>query len=539
MMKLKRDDESHYDESDADVTLTDRRLEALGYKSELRREFTYFSAFSFAVSVSGLFGTVATTFIYPLMAGGSASVIWCWAISGAGCLCIAFSVAELVSSYPTSGGLYYVCSRVFPKKWAPFVCWVDGWMNLLGQIAGVASSDYGAAQIILAGAVIGTDGRYVMKTGHVVGVMAAVLVFQGIVSCLPTRYIEKCTKTYVVFHYACLIAGAVALLACTHNKHDASYVFTHIESNSGWSPIGFSFLFGFLSVSWTMTDYDATAHICEEMDEPEKKAPWAISMAMLFTYVTGFLYNIVLCFCMGDPQDILAASQPVIQIYYNSLGKAGGVAFAVFMFIIINFLGLCALQACSRTMWAQARDRLFPGVSPWLYQVNKWSKTPVNSVIVCTVLCIAINLIALGSQETINAIFNVCAVALDWSYCIPILGKLLYPHLFEKGPWNLGKFSVWVNLWACIWTVFASVIFFMPTEMPVTKENMNYCVVFFVFVVLASVICWYCGGKRMYLGPMATAQATPDDKSSSVGEIEQLSTVPKASRLYVQNRLST
>lgn len=31
-----------------------------------------------------------------------------------------------------------------------------------------------------------------------------------------------------------------------------------------------------------MTDYDATAHITEEIRNPEIKAPWAISMAMLF-----------------------------------------------------------------------------------------------------------------------------------------------------------------------------------------------------------------------------------------------------------------
>jgi len=52
-----------------------------------------------------------------------------------------------------------------------------------------------------------------------------------------------------------------------------------------------------------MTDYDATAHITEEINEPEVKAPWAISLAMLFTYIAGFLFNIVLCFCMGDPAE--------------------------------------------------------------------------------------------------------------------------------------------------------------------------------------------------------------------------------------------
>lgn len=34
------------------------------------------------------------------------------------------------------------------------------------------------------------------------------------------------------------------------------------------------------------------------ISNPEVKAPWAISMAMLFTYIAGFLFNIVLCFCM-------------------------------------------------------------------------------------------------------------------------------------------------------------------------------------------------------------------------------------------------
>jgi len=34
---------------------------------------------------------LATTFSYPLYAGGSSAVVWCWFISGAGCMCIAVS----------------------------------------------------------------------------------------------------------------------------------------------------------------------------------------------------------------------------------------------------------------------------------------------------------------------------------------------------------------------------------------------------------------------------------------------------------------
>lgn len=72
------------------------------------------------------------------------------------------------------------------------------------------------------------------------------------------------------------------------------------------------------------------------MHEPELKAPWAIFLAMVFTYVGGFIYNIVLCFVMGEPTDILNSqiAQPVAQIYYNVLGTGGGVFFTAATVVI-------------------------------------------------------------------------------------------------------------------------------------------------------------------------------------------------------------
>ena len=79
------------DMSDADAQLAAQ----FGYKPVFKREFGYLSTFSFAVSISGLFSTVTTTFSYPLYAGGSSSAVWCWLISGAGCMCIAVSGASV------------------------------------------------------------------------------------------------------------------------------------------------------------------------------------------------------------------------------------------------------------------------------------------------------------------------------------------------------------------------------------------------------------------------------------------------------------
>lgn len=179
-------------------------------------------------------------------------------------MCIACSVAELVSAYPTSGGLYFTISRLVPAEWVAPVSWLTGWINLLGQVAGIASSEYGSAQILLAAVSMGRDFNWYPTTGMTIGVMAALTVLTGIVNSLPTAWMEKMTKTYGLFHMAVLFSCSIALLAKTAPKHNASYVFTHVESGSGWNPVGFSFLFGLLSVSWTMTDYDATAHITEE-----------------------------------------------------------------------------------------------------------------------------------------------------------------------------------------------------------------------------------------------------------------------------------
>ena len=73
-----------------------------------------------------------------------------------------------------------------------------------------------------------------------------------------------------------------------------------------------------------MTDYDATAHITEEMRNPAIKAPVSILAALGTTYVLGFVLNIALSITMGTAWPDLLASPtglPVAQIMYNVLGK--------------------------------------------------------------------------------------------------------------------------------------------------------------------------------------------------------------------------
>jgi amino acid permease (GABA permease) len=387
---------------------------------------------------------------------------------------------------------------------------------LLGQVAGVASSEWGAAALLLSAVSMGTDFAYLPTVNQTVGVMAGLTFITGLVNSLSTYWMEKMTKSYVIFHVLVLVSCSIALLVMAQPKngtpkHTAKYVFTDVDNTSGWEPTGWSFLFGFLSVSWTMTDYDATAHITEEITNPELKAPWAISMAMLFTYVAGWLFNIVLCFCMGDPADLLASpiAQPVAQLFYNVLGKTGGIVFTVCAFIIIKFVTFTAMQSLARTVFAFSRDRLVPFSHLWV-KIMPLTGTPILAVWISVFWCVAINLIGLGSYTAIAGVFNVCAIALDWSYCIPIFCKLFFGK-FEPGPWHLGKWSTLINAWACIWTTFVTIIFLMPTVRPTTAENMNYAIAFLGGILGFSTIYWYTSGRKFYTGPLIEAAVDEND----------------------------
>src|SRR6476620_2356428 len=58
-------------------------------------------------------------------------------------------MAELASSYPTAGGIYWWSAKLGGTGWG----WITGWVNLLGLIAILASVDYFAGQFL--GVVLG------------------------------------------------------------------------------------------------------------------------------------------------------------------------------------------------------------------------------------------------------------------------------------------------------------------------------------------------------------------------------------------------
>src|SRR5689334_23575422 len=128
--------------SDSDDLSKDEQLLAkLGYKQELSRSWSSFSNFAISFSIISILAGCFTTFYQGWNNGGPVAISWGWPIISAFILIIGFTMSELVSAYPTSGGIYWWAAKLGGPKAGFFT----GWLNLIGLLAIDASVAYGCA----------------------------------------------------------------------------------------------------------------------------------------------------------------------------------------------------------------------------------------------------------------------------------------------------------------------------------------------------------------------------------------------------------
>ena len=87
------------------------------------------SNFAFSFSIISVLTGVTTLYNTGLNYGGPVSLVYGWFLASAFTMIVALSMAEICSSYPTSGGLYYWSAKLAGPRWAPFASWITGWYH--------------------------------------------------------------------------------------------------------------------------------------------------------------------------------------------------------------------------------------------------------------------------------------------------------------------------------------------------------------------------------------------------------------------------
>ena len=122
----------------------EKHLAKLGYVQELNRTWSGFSNFAISFSIISILAGCFTSFGLGWNNGGPAAIAWGWPIVSIFILIIGLCMSELVSAYPTSGGIYWWAA----KLGGPKAGFYTGWLNLIGLIAILASVAYGCATFL-------------------------------------------------------------------------------------------------------------------------------------------------------------------------------------------------------------------------------------------------------------------------------------------------------------------------------------------------------------------------------------------------------
>src|ERR1700716_3332081 len=117
-------------------------LHRLGYAQELHRRMSTFSNFAVSFTIISVLSGCLTLYAYGMNTGGPIVMNIGWPLVGIMVTMVGLAMAEVCSSYPTPGGLYYWSAKLGGKN-GPAWSWFTGWFNLLGQGAVTAGIDFG------------------------------------------------------------------------------------------------------------------------------------------------------------------------------------------------------------------------------------------------------------------------------------------------------------------------------------------------------------------------------------------------------------
>ena len=102
-----------------DAASTDeKKLHELGYAQELKRGMGGFSNFAVSFTIISILSGCLTLFGFGMYTGGPASSAYGWPLVGILVTFVSLAMAEICSSFPTAGGLYYWAAKVAPKNGA-------------------------------------------------------------------------------------------------------------------------------------------------------------------------------------------------------------------------------------------------------------------------------------------------------------------------------------------------------------------------------------------------------------------------------------
>ena len=500
----------------------EQRLAELGYKQELNRSWSGFSNFAISFSIISILAGCFTSFGLGWNNGGPAAIAWGWPIVSTFILIIGLCMSELVSAYPTSGGIYWWAS----KLGGPKAGYYTGWLNLIGLLAIVASVAYGAASFF--DTTVGTfsaswASHYSLKRVFVEFVI--ILLVAALINIFSSHLLAILNNVSVWWHV--FGAAAIVLILIFVPKHHASVgsVFTHTVNNTGIfgaSTHGIGFIFLVLPISailtqYTITGYDASAHLSEETKSAAGAAAKGIWQSIFYSAIGGYILLLAFLFAVQDESKVTAGGGAVSVIFTQAMSSKWAGTVLLVATAGQFFCAVACMTSTTRMLYAFSRDGAVPGGKYWSHLNH--NRVPVYGVLASAAVAIIITLPALVTVD-INgapvpvaffAVVSIGVVGLYLAFAIPIYLRWKAGSNFKAGAWTLGKHYRWMCLVAVAEIIVTSIVALFPTSIggvPFVSgfawKFVNYTPILVVGALLLLWIAWHVSVKKWFTGPKST-----------------------------------
>ncbi|CAI7645878.1 unnamed protein product [Penicillium glandicola] len=249
----------------------DAKLAAMGHRPELQRSHSTWSMLGLAFAVLNSWTALSASLSISLTSGGSTSVIWGLVTAGFCNLCIACSLAEFLSAYPTAGGQYH---------------WVAASMSFfdtLIQLILTNQKSRGRAQYpfyhgLQAGSMwqAGLPSlqqtpfflSYVPQRWHQFLIYIGLTVGSFVVNAFMNSILPVIYRGAFMWSIGGFVIVSITCLACAAPNYNTAYfVFCDFVNTTGW-PDGVAWLLGLLQGGLGVTAFDAVAHMIEGNELP-------------------------------------------------------------------------------------------------------------------------------------------------------------------------------------------------------------------------------------------------------------------------------
>jgi amino acid transporter len=500
----------------------ERRLAELGYKQELNRSWSGFSNFAISFSIISILAGCFTSFGLGWNNGGPAAIAWGWPIISIFILIIGFCMSELVSAMPTSGGIYWWASKLGGVK-AGFY---TGWLNLIGLLAIDASVAYGCATFLdLTLDTYSKSWADGYSLSRVFLLFIGILILAALVNIFSSHLLAILNNISVWWHVAGAAAVILVLLFVPDHHASASSVFTHTVNNTGifnGNTHGAGFILYVLPLAailtqYTITGYDASAHLSEETKSAANAAAKGIWRSIFYSAIGGWVLLLTFLFAVQDEGGVTAGGGGVAVIFNQALSANWAGTVLLISAAGQFFCTVACMTSTTRMLYAFSRDRAVPGAKYWSH-LNS-NKVPVYGVIVSAVVAVILTLPALVKVD-INgapvpvaffAVVSIGVIGLYVAFAIPIYYRWRAGDSFKTGGWTLGPKYKWMCVIALVEIVITSIVALLPTSiggMPGSSDfawkyvNYTPLVVFGALILLWAY--WHLSVKHWFRGPLHT-----------------------------------